>query len=245
MENTSFVFFDIGFTLLYAQGAAAYQEALAELGFQIALPEIERAFHLEDKRFMREHPGVFGNPVYSPMPWFLGGVNYRLGIRADLCAAAGLWRERQQRTRPYWVPFPGVREVLSELQRRGIGLGVISNWDSSARGLLDSHGLSQFFDPIVISAEVGAEKPAAEIFRTALQRAGMRGEQCLYVGDNYYDDAVGCRRAGMRPLIVNRFGRLGLEEITDCDIITGLDQLLACLNGTAPGDHPGVAPGGA
>jgi putative hydrolase of the HAD superfamily len=230
MGNPSFVFFDIGLTLLSPRGAAAYQEVLRELGFQVELAAIQRAFHLEDKRFMREFPGVFGNPHYSPMPWFLGGVNYRLGIRTDLSAAAALWRERQRQGGPYWVPFPEAREVLAELRRRGFGLGVISNWDSGARGLLAGHGLTEFFDPIVISSEVGCEKPAPEIFRTALQRAGLRGEQCLYVGDNYYDDAVGCRQVGMRPLIINRFGRLGTEEITDCDFITGLSELLVLLN---------------
>jgi putative hydrolase of the HAD superfamily len=235
MEPISFVFFDIGLTLLSPRGAPAYREALAELGFQVELEAIERAFHLEDKHFMREYPGVFGNPVYSPMPWFLGGVNYRLGIRTDLCAAAALWRERQQRTRPYWVPLPGARETLARLRDRGFGLGVISNWDPGARDLLASHGLAEFFDPIVISSEVGSEKPAPEIFRTALQRAGRRGEQCLYVGDNYYDDAVGCRQVGMRPLLVSRFGRLGLEEVEDCDIISSLGELPAYLNGVQAG----------
>ena len=238
MEKTSFVFFDIGLTLLTPRGAAAYQETLAELGFQVELAAIEQAFHLEDKHFMREYPGVFGNPVYSPMPWFLGGVNYRLGVRTDLCAAAARWRERQQQGGPYWVPFPGVHEVLAELRGRGLGLGVISNWDTSAHGLLADHGLAGFFDPIVISSEVGCEKPAPEIFRAALQRAGRRGEQCLYVGDNYYDDAVGCRRLGMRPVIVNRFGRLGMEEVTDCDVITCLGDLPAYLDGLLPAAQP-------
>jgi putative hydrolase of the HAD superfamily len=234
----SFVFFDIGLTLLSPRGATAYQEVLRGLGFEVELTAIERAFHLEDKRFMREFPGVFGNPHYSPMPWFLGGVNYRLGVRMDLCAAAKLWRERQRQGGPYWVPVPQAREVLAELRRRGFGLGVISNWDSSARALLAGHGLAEFFDPIVISSEVGSEKPAPGIFRTALQRAGLRGEQCLYVGDNYYDDAVGCRQVGIRPLIVNRFGRLGTEEITDCEFISDLSELLVLLNG-APGDRDG------
>jgi len=228
-EQPSFVFFDIGFTLLYARGVDTYRQTLLELGCEVPVDGIERAFHLEDKRFMREYPGVFGNPHYSPMPWFLGGVNYRLGVRVDLCAAAARWRELQRQARPYWLPFPGVHELLAELRERGIGRGVISNWDHSARDLLALHDLAAFFDPIVISCEVGCEKPSEGIFRIALERAGVRGEQCLYVGDNYYDDAVGCRKLGMRPLIVNRFGRLGIEEVTDCPVITSLSQVLQHL----------------
>jgi len=98
-------------------------------------------------------------------------------------------------------------------------MGIISNWDHSARGLLAAHGLTGFFDPIVISSEVGCEKPSERIFRIALEKAGVPAERCLYVGDNYYDDAVGCRKVGMRPLILNPYGRLGIEEIEDCPLI--------------------------
>lgn len=231
MGTATFVFFDIGFTLLRAQGVGTYQQVLRELGYELPVDDIERAFHLEDKHFMREYPGVFGNPHYSPMPWFLGAVNYRLGVKVDLCAAAGRWREVQRANHPYWLPYPGARELLGELRRRGLGLGIISNWDHSARGLLAAHGLTEFFDPIVISSEVGCEKPSERIFRIALEKAGVPGELCLYVGDNYYDDAVGCRKVGMRPLILNPFGRLGIEEIQDCPLITELGQVLQHLQG--------------
>jgi putative hydrolase of the HAD superfamily len=226
MTRTEFVFFDIGVTLLHPRGAETYREVLGEHGYDIPLEEIRKVFHLEDKRFMREFPRTFGNPFYSPMPWFLGGVNYRLGVKIDLCAAAERWRELQARSRPYWVPFPETLQALEALKARGLGLGVISNWDGSARELLELHGLARFFDPILISSELGCEKPAAEIFRLALEGTGVPGERCLYVGDNYYDDAVGCRQVGMRPLIINRYGRLGIEEITDCPIITDLRQVL-------------------
>jgi putative hydrolase of the HAD superfamily len=234
MASTSFVFFDIGLTLLDSRGPAAYHQVLQDLGFEVSLAEVERAFHLEDKRFMREFPGVIGNPDYSPMPWFLGGANWRLGVKTDLCEASSRWRELQRQVQPYWLPFPGVAGVLQELRSRGLGLGVISNWDPGARGLLEYHGLARFFDPIVISSEVGAQKPQAEIFRIALGKAAVRGEQCLYVGDNYYDDVLGCRKVGMRGLLVSRFGRLGLEEVSDCPILTALGELPAFLD-----DHPG------
>ena len=117
-------------------GPSTYRQVLHGLGFQVELADIERAFHLEDKRFMREFPGVFGNPHYSPMPWFLGGVNYRLGVRTDLCDAAARWRERQRRAGPTGFRSRRPARCCGELRRRGFGLGVISNWDSSARGLL-------------------------------------------------------------------------------------------------------------
>jgi len=225
----SFIWFDIGYTLLYMQRELTYRQVLLEQGFDIPVDRLEREFHVADKYFMREFPGVFGNSKHSPTPWFLGVLNYRLGVNGDLCAMAARWREFQQQTQPYWLPFDCVPGTLSELKRQGLRLGVISNWDSSAHSLLESHGLARFFEHIVISSEVGCEKPGEEIFRVALRKSGVPADQCLYVGDNYYDDALGSRQVGMPCLIVNRFSRLGIEEIEDQIFIRDVSQVLDYL----------------
>jgi putative hydrolase of the HAD superfamily len=234
----SFLWFDIGYTLLYMQREPAYQKALRELGYRFDLDTLRLAFHLADKHFMREFPGVFGNGRYSPAPWFLGVLNYRLGVRADLCALASRWHELQGEFQPYWVPYETVIPALEELKRRGLRLGVISNWDPSARSLLARHGLERFFEQVVLSSEVGFEKPRPEIFQKALERAGVAAADCLYIGDNYYDDAKGSRQAGMGCLIVNPFGRQGVEEIRDVPILSDVGQVPRYLD-----DPSAFAPG--
>ena len=223
--TVSFVCFDIGYTLLYMQREVTYRQALKEFGHQIALEDIEREFHLTDKLFMRDYPGIFLKPRKVYMPTYLGLMNYRLGLGIDVCQLDDRWEEIKQNTDPYWLPFDGVREVLDELKRRSIGLGIISNWDWTARDVLTAAGLIDYFDPIVISAEVDSNKPDARIFELALQKAGIPADRCLYIGDNYYDDAVGCRKVGMKPMIINRFGKLGVEEIKDCPVISHLSDL--------------------
>jgi putative hydrolase of the HAD superfamily len=104
-------------------------------------------------------------------------------------------------------------------------MGVISNWDESAREILRIHGLERFFEHLIISSEVGWEKPHVEIFEKALQVAGVEPDECVYVGDNYYDDAVGSRKAGMEAIIVNRFGTLGIEELENCPVIPDVREL--------------------
>jgi putative hydrolase of the HAD superfamily len=227
--GVKYVWFDLGYTLIRMKRELTYGTVLKEQGHQVPEETLARTFHLVDKYFMREFPGVFGNFVYSPMPWYIGVVNYHLGVKADLCALAERWMELQRENRPYWVPYEETHEVLAELGRRSLGVGLISNWDHTARKILDRLDLTRFLDPVVVSFEVGHSKPSAEIFRIALERVGVAGEQCLYVGDNYYDDAVGARKVGMRPLIINRFGRLGVEEITDCPILSSLEEVFAHL----------------
>ena len=222
----SFVWFDLGYTLVYMQRETTYRRALQHFGVEVSEETLAREFHLMDKLFMREFPGVFLKPRESYMPWYLGMLNHRLGIAVDLCAVDAKWEEIKGVTRPYWLPYGETQKVLAALKRESIGLGIISNWDHTAREVLESAGLVDFFDHIVISSEVGHQKPEREIFRAALARAGVEPQTCFYVGDNYYDDALGCREAGMKPLIVNRFGRLGMEEVQDCTVVNCLTQIL-------------------
>ena len=223
--TVSFVWFDIGYTLLYMQREITYRQALKELDQKVALEDIEREFHLTDKLFMREYPGIFMKPRKVYMPTYLGLMNYRLGLSVDVCKLDDCWEEIKQNIDPYWLAFEGVREVLDELKRRSIRMGIISNWDWTARDILTAAGLIDYFDPIVISAEVDCNKPDARIFELALEKAGIPAHQCLYIGDNYYDDALGSRKAGMEALIINRFGKLGVEEIEDCPVISHLSDL--------------------
>ena len=223
--TVSFVWFDIGYTLVYMQRETTYQQALKELGHPVALEDIEREFHLTDKLFMRDYPGIFLEPRKVYMPTYLGIMNYRLGLSQDVCELDARWEEIKQNTDPYWLPFKGVREALDELKRKSIGMGIISNWDWTARDVLTAAGLIDYFDPIIISAEVDCMKPDIRIFELALQKMDISAGQCLYIGDNYYDDALGSRKVGMQALIINRFGKLGVEEIEDCPIIGHLSDL--------------------
>jgi putative hydrolase of the HAD superfamily len=216
----TFIWFDLGYTLLFQTREPAYREVLAELGHEVPLDRLEREYHLADKLFMREYPGVFGRDPETFVPWFLGVLNHRLGIRTDLCRT---WKRLKQvmaaDNAAGWVPFAGAPEALADLRRRGYRLGVITNWDPSARGLLARHRLDALFEHVVVSSEVGCEKPDRRIFELAADAARVRPAECLYVGDNYYVDTVGARGAGMDSVIVNRFGRLGVEEIADAPIL--------------------------
>ncbi|MEE8415416.1 MAG: hypothetical protein V3S05_04015 [Desulfobacterales bacterium] len=61
----SYVWFDIGYTLLYMQREITYQQVLKEYGAEVSLEKLEKYFHLTDKLFMREYPGVSGVRVIT------------------------------------------------------------------------------------------------------------------------------------------------------------------------------------
>jgi putative hydrolase of the HAD superfamily len=228
--NISFVWFDLGYTLLYQRREEPCRAVLAELGHDVSRERLELEYHLADKQFMREYPGVFGRDPETFAPWFLGVLNHRLGIRTDLCRTWQLLKRTSAHGHAGWIPFEGAAEALADLRRRGYRLGVITNWDASARPLLAAHGLDGFFEQVVVSCEAGCEKPDPGIFEIATAAARVDAAACLYVGDNYYVDTVGARAAGMASVVVNRFGRQGVEEIADVPIVAHVREIAGWLD---------------
>lgn len=107
---------------------------------------------------------------------------------------------------------PGARELLEWARGRGYRLGLVSNWGTDLRQLLDRLELTPFFQVMIVSAEVGLEKPNPRIFRKAVADLGLTPAEVLYVGDDYYNDGVGAWAAGLSPLLVDNHDRYGAGE---------------------------------
>ena len=221
------IWFDLGYTLLYLNRETAYQAALEERGFSLTLDKISRGFHFTDKLFMREYHGYFGGPPEYYMPLYVGRMNMFLGVKVDIIKIYTRWMELRGMQKRQWEAYDFCGETLRALREQGYSLGVISNWDASARPILDELGLTSYFDNIIISSEVGVEKPDPAIFLKAFEVSGTNADHSIYIGDNYYDDAIGSRAAGMDCLIVNRYGSFGVEEITDNEIVPDIRSLLS------------------
>jgi putative hydrolase of the HAD superfamily len=105
-----------------------------------------------------------------------------------------------------WTLYPEVRETLSALKKRGVILGVISNFDSRLVNILDGLGTAQYFADIIISSRVGHAKPAREIFDAAVKQHGVAAEAALHVGDSSDNDVRGAINAGLKGVLVDRDG---------------------------------------
>jgi putative hydrolase of the HAD superfamily len=90
------------------------------------------------------------------------------------------------------------------LRKRGLKLGVVSNWDARLRPLLHALGLADQFEAIVVSPEVGASKPERAIFETAVKQLGVPAQIVLHVWDNFEMDMAGANAAGLRSVQVDR-----------------------------------------
>ena len=225
MKTKKYIWFDLGYTLLKLKRETLYQNMLEERGYNVSVEKIEKAFHLTDKLFMREYPGVLGKKRSFYMPIYMGNMIYNLGLRIEICPLYEEWKKKLHDPFKVWSPFDYVKDTLLKLRNDGYRLGVISNWDNTAVPLLQQFELATLFDNIIISSEVGFEKPDKEIFQIAFEQASVSADDCLYVGDNYYDDGIGSRKVGMDFVIVNPYGDLGVEELDSCNVISDITYL--------------------
>ena len=144
------------------------------------------------------------------------------GVKADKQLILGLLGKMQQ-FKMKLVLFDDVMPALTNLKRRGLILGLISNIDRDMTDTFNELGLSSLLQVMVTSQEVGFNKPQPQIFQEALKRAGVRAPEAIYIGDQYQIDVVGANRVGMKGILLDRGGYF--SEITDCPRIQSLTQI--------------------
>lgn len=95
-------------------------------------------------------------------------------------------------------------EILKEL-RKSNRLVLLSNFDHPKHvyNLLKEDNIINFFEIVIISGEVGCEKPNPEIFNIALSKLGEKKENVVYIGDSE-EDFLGSRNSGIDFYLINR-----------------------------------------
>ncbi|MBC8002422.1 MAG: HAD-IA family hydrolase, partial [Opitutaceae bacterium] len=111
-----------------------------------------------------------------------------------------------------WTVFADVLPAFDWLASRDIRLAVVSNWDERLHRILTGLKLRKYLDIVLVSREVGFNKPSPVIFEEALRKLGLPPESVLHVGDNRDEDLDGARAAGLPGLELVRTGRPTRED---------------------------------
>jgi HAD superfamily hydrolase (TIGR01509 family) len=126
------------------------------------------------------------------------------------------------------VPLPAVQSTLEMLRERGIGVAILSNgWNPLQARKAQCAG---FRGAVLVSSEIGAQKPALAAFEALLRTLGAPAPLTWYVGDDPQVDIAGARGAGMRTVWLN-WERKEYPPVVEAPdhTIRGLDELLALL----------------
>jgi putative hydrolase of the HAD superfamily len=113
--------------------------------------------------------------------------------------------------------------TLKELKNRGLILGLISNVVQDMESTYTELGIQPYLDIKVTSSEVGYDKPRPEIFMAALEKAQVKPEESIFVGDQYHLDIVGARGVGIKAVLIDHNDYS--PEITDCPRIRSLTEI--------------------
>lgn len=215
------IFLDVGGTLLRAKPSigAIYAEIAARHDIELDPKQVERRMREHffvnkgserDKHFTKPHTLTLD----QARDFWRELVRVGLGEHAATSRFDLFFDEvfeefaRAER----YCYFPEAERVLDGLAAAGYRLGLISNWDVRLRRVCDEMKLAERFNPIVISAEVGYEKPHRGIYDAARRMCGAEpGDLLLQVGDSRRDDYEGAIAAGFEARLVNRMAGETLE----------------------------------
>jgi len=152
----------------------------------------------------------------------------RLAPEADsgLCSALALaYKESFQRLRQspdYFEPlFPGVPEVLAQLQQLGYVLGIATG--KSARGLaatLERHGLSRHF-AVLKTSDDGPGKPSPHMLLYAMSDSGAGPGSTVMIGDTVFDMEMA--RSARVPAVGVAWGYHESAELTAAGAVAVVD----------------------
>ena len=208
------VFFDAGGTLLRTAEPVGltYARFTEHYGWRADADKMEKGFRTAWNQ--RRVEGMGSDSV-------LGRDGWRKIVEFSLCAAEmpqgfpvdNYFHEVYEHfaRSDAWRAFPETELVLADLKRRGMKMGLLSNWDARLRKVLQGFAWAEHLDLVVISEELGTEKPDPRIFREAEKRGGFSFRECALIGDDPISDRKGAESAGWQWALVNR-PKCGLGE---------------------------------
>lgn len=128
-------------------------------------------------------------------------------------------------------PYPGVREMLVDLQKSGARLAICTNKPEIAtRSLLGALDLDRFFPTIIGGDTTARRKPDPLPMQAALERMQARLDEAVMIGDSP-NDVAAARAIGM-PVVAVTFGysRTPPAELGADALISGFAELPRALD---------------
>ena len=125
----------------------------------------------------------------------------------------------------------GAEEMLADLRAGGYRIYVVSNGSKSVQtGRLAIAGLTDFFDGVFLSEELGVEKPDRRFFDACFRAADVSSkDETIILGDSLTSDILGGIHAGIKTCWFNQRGKAPRADIVPDYEISHLSQFIPLL----------------
>lgn len=179
LENIKWLFFDVGSTLM--NETKAYEHRMRDMAEAVNKPFEE---------------------IYEMALNF-----YRQNKKGDLETARLLGLPKPIWHREDEVLYEDAADCL-ERQSKKYKIGIIANQSPGTKERLAQHGIIQYIDLVVASAEEGVAKPDKRIFEIALERGSCKPDEAVMIGDRIDNDIVPANLLGIHTIWVKQgFGK--------------------------------------
>ena len=204
LEKIEWLFFDIGSTIMNEH--LAYEHRLREIADLADMP-FEKIYEMAVTYFRQNKQGD-------------SEVARNFGI-----------------TKPKWhredeILYDDTKYCLEKLSKN-YKIGVIANQPLGTKEHLARHGIMQFINLVVASAEEGVAKPDKRIFEIALERSSCKPANAVMIGDRIDNDIVPANLLGMHTIWIKQgFGKYWniSQDIEKADFVvdslTGICEIL-------------------
>lgn len=220
MSKFKAVLFDLGGTLIRTvEIKEIYRRILEVYGVQVFSQEIAKAHKENEKEF----------DIEDMIKWKEG---FWAKWNARMLERLGIDKNREFLARKidelWWnyaelEIYPDVSETFAQLKDKGVKTGIVTNaFKKDYQQILQKLAWTNCFDITVGIDACNKAKPDKAIFLYAVNKLGIRPEEAIFVGDSVKHDYEGAKKAGLKPLIIDREGK----AITDVETIRSLAELL-------------------
>lgn len=223
-KNIKFIFFDVGKVLV--KKITTYEEDSAkELG--VTLEKFEEIHYgLIDEQDEETKNAFDDMNTMDKMTAYVNNFHGKICEKLGITATDELLQKLLTFRYGNYEVKSGVVESLEILSKK-YKLGILSNAFVSRRYVeLPSLGLDKYFDPIIISFEVGAHKPDSKIYEIALDKISecFTPDQVLFIDDKV-ENLVAAEKAGIANVVL----MLNKEDSDDFVKVNNLPVLIKIL----------------
>lgn len=214
------VLFDLGGTLVNTVDISEiFRRILETFGFRVDVDEISKALETN-----RSNLDVEAGQVEL-------GESFWTKWNANLLIEVGIESDTEHLARrisdAWWNHaglqlYPDVMPTLASLRTKKILTGIVTNaLRNDYEQILQRLKIEQYFDVVVGTDDCRAAKPNPRIFQYALEKLNLKPSETLFVGDDLRRDYEGSKKAGMKPLLINR----GSQKFDNIDNVNTLTEI--------------------
>lgn len=228
------VFFDFVGTLITKEGENVTHQHIVEEVLKRAgrddldVIRIWKEYEAESSALFKE---LAGKPYVRIRDVDTGAIE-TVAQRYDFTIPEDFWEISIAMHERYGRLFDDAVETIRALKELRLHVGIITDSDNDyIEAHLKALGIYDLFDSITTSEDAGFYKPHPRPFELALQKAGVRPEEAVYIGDNPAKDCVGAKNVGIFSVLLDPSGAKR-ELWVNCDfVVSRLSEVVDIVKG--------------